>query len=399
MIVSQIAVTVGLPVVIVAVRDESDQVRATDFGFEASEYLAVRLAADEGPAAAGAAAPGAGEGGSTRATMRELERRLEREGQVRGVTFGERVPWSHHRRSLINVEGPSASAGDYGGHRAASVRIDPDYFNVLGAQVMEGRGFGSSDLIGGGVVIVNQPFVENILQGQNAVGRRIRYAGDSGGESAGERWGPWLEIVGVVPDLGTRTAHRRAGIYRPAPVNEMLPPYMILQIAGGADAFASRLRALAAEVDPSLRLHDLVRIDRVADSTLQSYRFWSNLTAVVVGVGLLLSLAGIHAVMTFTVAQRTREIGVRVALGAQPFQVVREIFRTPLQRLALGILTGGGLMVSVWLGWASELPSPRTVSLFCIYLGFAGMVYLGACAVPTIRALRIHPSDALRADG
>ena len=112
-------------------------------------------------------------------------------------------------------------------------------------------------------------------------------------------------------------------------------------------------------------------------------------------------MAGIYAVMSFTVARRTREIGLRVALGARPIRVVGAVFKRPLTHIAVGL--GAGLVISVLLGWGIE--GDRLVELWgwplvalLGYVAFMGSVCLGACADPTRRALAVEPNEALRAD-
>jgi len=145
------------------------------------------------------------------------------------------------------------------------------------------------------------------------------------------------------------------------------------------------------------------RLDEVADDLLWILRLWLRITAAVTGIALLLSLAGIYAVLSFTVARRTREIGVRVALGANRRTVITAVFRRPLTQVGIGIAVGAAL---IYLG-ADVLSrtefqnapislSPRQVALLVVYAAFMLGVCLLACVVPTRRALRIQPTEALR---
>ncbi|MDQ3309093.1 MAG: FtsX-like permease family protein, partial [Gemmatimonadota bacterium] len=119
---------------------------------------------------------------------------------------------------------------------------------------------------------------------------------------------------------------------------------------------------------------------------------------------LLLSLAGIYAVLSFTVARRTREIGVRVALGASPRRVVAAIFRKPLMQVGLGVVVGGALIAVgafVLSGGDGQLVtalSPGQLGLLAVYAALMFGVCLLACIVPTQRALRVEPTEALRAE-
>jgi ABC-type antimicrobial peptide transport system permease subunit len=170
-------------------------------------------------------------------------------------------------------------------------------------------------------------------------------------------------------------------------------------VNGDARTFASRLRSIAAEAEPSLGLGELQTADRAKDDNLRFYSFWFWLVVGVSSVALLLSLAGIYAVMSFTVARRTREIGVRVALGARPVRVVRTILRRPLIQAGSGIAAGWALTVAL-LGGASwggfgGLPWIQLVG----YGALMTAVCLLAAVVPARRALAVEPTEALREDG
>jgi putative ABC transport system permease protein len=136
---------------------------------------------------------------------------------------------------------------------------------------------------------------------------------------------------------------------------------------------------------------------------------WLRTTLVLTAIALLLSLAGIYAVLSFTVARRTREIGVRVALGADRRRLVTAIFRRPLTQVALGIIAGGFIVAAGAFMLAGALPvsgggtlsgaglSPRSVALFAGYIVLMLGVCLLACIVPLRRALGVEPTEALRA--
>ena len=132
---------------------------------------------------------------------------------------------------------------------------------------------------------------------------------------------------------------------------------------------------------------------------LEFIAFWLRFLAGISAVALVLSLAGIYAVMSFTVASRTREIGIRMALGASQRRVIRAIFVRPLRQVALGVFSGIALMVSLASSAAQELPPPRMALGFLLYAVCMFAVCILACIVPTRRALRVEPTEALRSDG
>ncbi len=397
-IVTQVAVTVTFPAVAFFVRQDREQIRTQELGFGVERYLTARLELDRESVRSG--------GDTTRAafleyygaTTRTLERRLEAEPNVTAVTFADRLPRMYHAWNQIEVLEGAAPPPDARGHRVGSASVDIDYFDVLATKVLAGRAFHSGDLQSGArVAIVNQPFVERVLGGANAIGRHVRYVATE----ASREWspGPWHEIVGVVPDLGTNTGYGRAGIYHPAEHARSHPVYIAMHVRGDATAFGPRLRAVAASVDPSLRLHDVMTLDRVIDDELRFYGFWLRLSVVVSCVALLLSLAGIYSVMSFTVARRTREIGIRVALGADPRRVVLAIFRRPLAQVTLGIVIGAGLTAGLASLTYGRVLTARQTAAVIAYAGLMLGVCLLACLVPTRRALAVEPTEAMRIEG
>lgn len=170
---------------------------------------------------------------------------------------------------------------------------------------------------------------------------------------------------------------------------------------------APRIRELATTVDPNLRIEELTRLDTVTNDELWFFRLWVRMTAGLTAVALLLSLAGIYSVFSYTVARRTREIGVRIAIGASARGVITSIFRKPLIQVALGVLTGTSLVAvaaSVFeltqgIG-AFGAPGLNAVEIATL-IGYAILMFgvcMLACVVPTARALRVQPTEALRAE-
>jgi ABC-type antimicrobial peptide transport system permease subunit len=140
-------------------------------------------------------------------------------------------------------------------------------------------------------------------------------------------------------------------------------------------------------------------LDQVSNDLIWIIGLWMRVTAGLTALALLLSLAGIYAVLSFTVARRTREIGVRVALGARPRRVVMAIFRRPLTQVALGVVTGG-LVVGILAFGLSQQGGLSIVEVVMLVAYVAVMfgVCMLACAVPTWRALRVEPTVALRSE-
>jgi putative ABC transport system permease protein len=233
-----------------------------------------------------------------------------------------------------------------------------------------------------------------VLHGRNPIGRRIRFPStrDRGAD-------PWYQIVGVVPDLGVSDNEGdwgRATLYQARLPRDAGTLRVAIHVRGDPQRFAPRLRELAQAVDPALRVIDPEPLPRLAES---AGAFWLGLLVSLTSITLMLSLAGVYAVTAFAVARRTREIGVRVALGAQPLHILTTIFKRPVVQIALGI--GVGAIMAILILDQGDLSDVRYGDL-----GRAAAFALStivccalACIVPTRRALRIQPTEALRVDG
>jgi putative ABC transport system permease protein len=399
-IVAQVAVTVVFPAVAVLTQREGAREQSRDVGFPTEEYLSVRLAMDPADAAPGTAADTSRAAHLARvaATAAELERRLEADPAVLGVAFAERMPRMVHPYGGIELDAGGAEPIDpaIGIRRVSFTSVALDYFSVVGAPVLRGRGFHAGDLNPNArVVIVNGSFVQRQLGGRNPIGRHLRLLPRATqGQAAAAEEQPWYEIVGVVPDLGM--GMEPEGFYLPATAGDASPLYMVVHVRGQPAALAPRLRTMAAALDPTLQLHELVPLDQVNADRFLVFWFW--LIMLVSGVALLLSLAGIYAVMSFTVSRRTREIGVRVALGADARRLVAAIFRRPLTQVAMGIVAGAAVVALLPLVVEMEELSAKGTGVVAGYAVFMMCVCLLACIVPTRRALRIEPTEALRAE-
>jgi putative ABC transport system permease protein len=420
-IVAQVAVTVAFPAVVLLEVRELQRIRSYDVGFAAEEYLAVNLAMETPPGADADSAAMAAHRTRFGAVLEILRQRVAAEPGVVGVTFVDKLPRTNYADSRIalddpaSVAAPSSAAGAPGGqpprHYTTIGLVDPSYFDVLEAPVLAGRGFQAADLAAGAsVAIVDQGFVDEVLEGRNPIGRRVRIAnGGTMPDGPGADSLPWHEIVGVVKDLGmigAAESGRAVGLYLPATPGSGFPPYMVIHAQGDPLALVPRVRAVAGTLDPTLRLSEFQRLDRVTDDILWILGMWLRTTLVMTAVALLLSLAGIYAVLSFTVARRTREIGVRVALGANPRRVLAAVFRRPLTQVGLGIAAGatlialGALALSRTEQFASAPSglSAGQAALLVAYAAFMLGVCLLSCVVPTRRALRVEPTVAMRVE-
>jgi hypothetical protein len=345
------------------------------------------------------------------AALEAVRQRAAAEPGVLGVTFVDRLPREGHVEFDVELdeERPPPSAV-LPLREVSAARIDPSYFQVLKTPMLVGRAFNAGDLVPDArAVIVDRGFVDQVLLGRNAIGRRVRFAAKQRGDTLSEAQRPWFEIVGVVKELGMGAPTqmgRAAGLYLPTLAGTHGPVDVVVHVRGDPMSLAPRLRAIAAAVDPTLRLSAMQRVDQVTDGVLWFIRLWFRITLLLIGIALLLSLAGIYSVLSFTVARRTREIGVRVALGSDRRRVVAAIFRRPLTQVGLGVAAGGALIGVVMLLLSMEFEDGKAnptfgagqVALLVLYAAFMMGVCLLACVVPTRRALGVEPTEALRAE-
>jgi predicted permease len=401
-IVAQVAITVAFPVHAYFVQRDGAHWGALSIGIPREQYLSARLEMDREMMPGGA---GAGSRAEllerSRATYRELETRVSTDARVVGVSFADVLPGMIHPRRYMEAEVTRASPDSMMRTGVNVASVAPNLFATIDVPVITGRGFHPTDPeMGRSFVIVNQSFVAQVLGGRNPIGQRVRYVR----ERADDERNPWYEIIGVVRDLdmsmeGPTGLRVSPSLYHPLAPSAASPVYMAVHTRQDPASFAPRLRAVAMTVDPSLRLYDLLPLNEVNQGAQRWLTWLFRITAAAGGAALLLSLAGIYSVMSFTVARRTREIGIRVALGADHRRIVTAIFRRPLAQVAAGVVAGGILAFMLASGEFGDTPSAGPVALLALYALVMMGVCLLACIVPTRRALSVEPTEALRVDG
>jgi putative ABC transport system permease protein len=359
--------------------------------FPVDRYLAVRVEMERFPPAPGVDTSLEAFRARYVAALRKLEARLVADPAVAGVTFAQHLPRQSHPNNQIEVDEGAVAPRDERGHRVGSADVDPNYLDALGVSMLSGRWFHSSEArLDARVAVVNKAFVDRVLGGKNPIGRRIRYVWAAPPETQ-----RWFEIIGVAPDMGTNSGWGPAGIYRPLVRETVYPLNAAVHVFGDPTAFASRLRAIATEVDVTLRLAEVIPLRDVVNARVAFKTFWVRMTTVVSAIVILLSLTAIYAVMSFAVSRRTREIGVRVALGGSPRRIVGAVFAHPLRQLGLGLMAGT-LLVAYLTGLLKQLPSANQVLMLVAYALLMTAVCFIACVVPTYRALAVEPTEALR---
>jgi predicted permease len=279
--------------------------------------------------------------------------------------------------------------------QARYVTATPDYFATFGSSVLTGRMFDSRDDEDGlPVAIVNRAFARAYFP-DGAVGRRVAFPTDARGAE-------WLTIVGVVPDLlaGGLGRELEEAVYRP--VAQDPPASFQLAVRSGKDAaaMAASIREAAAGVDPDVVLSTMSTMEAAIRSANTVYAWLSALFLLGGTVALFLAAIGLYGVMAFHVTQRTREIGVRMALGGGRATIVRFVLRQGLAKIATGLLAGIFLAAPVaWLLRAGLLDvRPFDPLVFGSVLGVLLLAGWLGCMMPALRATRVDPQVALAAE-
>jgi cell division protein FtsX len=385
-IVVQVAITVAFLPLAAGGVFESNRFRQRAEGIGAERYLTARVDIDREDLGTDSATFAA----RARQRFDALERRLGEEPGVERVAFADRLPVMDQFKYQIAVDtltgGPAT-----GLRRSTLVQVSRGFFATFGTSVVSGREFAPLDFETGRVLIVNESFARYVLGGRNPIGQHIRVVSGEDDSVAGK---DWYEIVGMVKDFGWQLPEpqEQSAMYRPR-----LPmPGADMSLAVRArdpETFATRLRTVALDVDPTIRLTDVQPLAQVGGGEATANWALTSVAWLISFIVLLLSATGIHSLMSFTVARRTREIGIRAALGASQGRIVASIFSRAFLQISAGVLAGSGLAALLGLG------SMRQVLLLLAADGIMLVVGLTACAVPLRRALRIDPTEALRAEG
>ena len=385
-IVMQVAITVAFLPLAAGGVFESNRFSQRAEGIRAERYLIAGVAMDREDYRMDSTAFAA----RASASAESLERRLRSEPGVEQVAFADRLPVEDQFKYQIEVDTTTGVPAN-GMRRSTLVHVSRGFFSTFGTSVVAGRDFAPLDFETGHVLIVNESFARYVLGGRNAIGQRIRIVTGEV-ESVGGK--DWYEIVGMVKDFGWQLPEpqEQSAMYRPSLPLVGRAGQLAVRVRD-PEAFATRLRTVADDVDPTIRLTDVKPLGQAGGGEAKANWALTGVAWLISFIVLLLSATGIHSLMSFTVARRTREIGIRAALGASPGRIVRGIFSRAFVQISAGVLVGSGLAALLGVG------STRQLLLLLAADGVMLIVGLTACAVPLRRALRIDPTEALRAEG
>jgi putative ABC transport system permease protein len=399
--IAQVALTaIGIPVAMETANQATLKlnIRAA---FPSREYLAARIDLDR-PFEDGATS----EFAARRArTLAELQRRIAQEPGVVAVTFADRAPGSGATERFGEVESsPGAEPVYDGGFRISAVA--PGFFEAFDRRIVAGRAFHGGDWSPPArTVIVNEAFARAYSReagNGSPIGARLRYPDRSAASASAT--GPWFEIVGVVRDFGLDpddSGDELPFVFHATSVGTMAPLVMSVRVRGNPAPLAARLPVIAADADASLLVRDAQPLGEWIRQRDDGLTMQAGALAAVTSLVLFLSALGIFSLVSVGVSRRTREIGLRAALGAHPRHLLAGILSGAAVLMASGITVGGALLLwAVALGQGPSGRPANDVALFAGYLGLTSAVMLAACLLacigPARRALRITPTEALR---
>jgi putative ABC transport system permease protein len=327
---------------------------------------------------------------------RQLEERFASMPGMR-VSYASEVPLDGAPQRQIVTDALSDVSGE--GRMVGQMTVGAEYFATLGTRPVRGRTFRHGDPDGARVAVVNERLAEMYFAGTDAIGQRLRLQTPGNPASASE----WLTVVGVAPNVRQRSTESGAFdplVYVSVDFNSVIGTNVIARSAAGAGTAAATLRQELAAIDGDLPLFAIGTVDERLAAGQWAQRFTGSLFSIFAGVALLLAALGLYAVTAYTVSQRTREIGLRVALGAQRADVWKTVTAGALRQLAIGLLLGIGGGVAISRVLPSDLTGtagsdPLTFAAVAALLVAAALI---ASSLPVRRALKLDPMTALRTD-
>ena len=329
----------------------------------------------------------------------QLLPRLSAMPGVEAVALTTGVPPLDGGERLLELEGQSP---DVAAPFVGTVTVTPSFFEVLRTPLLRGRSFHDADGASGmETVIINEQLAQRFFAGTDPIGRRIRFTVRS--PVAGQPADVWRTIIGICPTIkqgSSLDGYVNAVVYLPFRQDAPASSSIVLRSALPPASIASTVRRAVQAIDGDQPVHDMQTIAQILASDRWWQRTWGSVFGLVAAIALALSSVGLYAVMSYSVAQRTQEIGVRMAVGATRWHVQWLVLKRGLMQIAIGLGLGSAgavalakVMPSGLAGTTSSDPAAlATIAAVLV------VVCVAACIVPARRATRVDPVVALRAE-
>lgn len=332
----------------------------------------------------------------TYALFHGLVERLRALPGVTAASAASIVPLDGHTGYFFQVEGGRSFGPKEQTPVVLHVTALAGYFEAMGIQLRAGRGFETRDEQQGAprVLVVNETFARHFWGTTDVIGKYAHYPNDKKEN--------WMQVIGVVRDMRHYGIDREVRPEAFASFRVLPARSMTMVVRSGMDprSLAGPAREAVAALDPGLPMFDVRTMTERVERSLWVRRAYSWLFAAFAVVAILLAAAGIYGVISFSVTQRTREIGIRVALGARPSQVMREVLRSGMALVAIGAVLGlaGAQFTAGLLQTLLFDVSARDVATYAVVIGAVAAAGLAANYLPARRAAGIEPVKALRAE-
>ncbi len=337
-----------------------------------------------------------------------LNRALPAVRAIPGVTKAgatDVIPLSgDHNDEVILAEGYQMKPGE---SIISPLRMDisPGYFETMGISMTKGRSFDERDKETAPlVVIVDEQLAQHFWPNSDPVGRRMYLPGNPQDLLKVDEHTTWLTVIGVVRNLRYEHLEDKGGsagaYYRPIEQEPDNTFTFALKSAGNTDSAVRTLRAEIFRMDPDLAVFDVHSMSERIDLSLAARKTSMLLANAFGGVALSLAMLGIYGVLAYLVAQRTREIGIRVALGSPRGNILKLVLREGMELVVVGLILGIVGAASMQKALASEIYGVRALDpvVLVSVMAVLAIVALAACAVPARRAMRVDPIVALRSE-
>jgi putative ABC transport system permease protein len=340
-----------------------------------------------------------------RAFYERLAPRLASLAGAEAVAFTTSVPPFGSGRRGLEIEGRPPLKPEEQAPRVGAVTISPAFFETVGVQLRRGRGFGDRDgAPGAETVVVNDALAAQFFKGEDPIGRRIRFAQDQPRPGQPAQPPPvWRTIVGISPSIrhsSQQEAEPPAVVY--VPLRQDPPSGIALLVRSRLEpgSVMNAVRSEVQAVDQDQPVFTVQTMDQMLAQAMWPYKVFGTLFAIFAGIALLMSAVGLYSVMAYSVTQRTAEIGLRMALGAEGRQVSWLILRRGLVQLAIGLTIGlaGAYGFSRVLRTILVQITPTDPVTFVAITAMLTVVAIAACVLPARRATRVDPLIALRAE-
>ena len=379
-----------------------------DRGYDPTNVITAHTRNPDTRRGAGGPGPGSGEAAADarfQAALLDTATRLERLPAVAAVGVSSNLPLASggiRSTTTVRAGGRPEAAGPGELPSAQVTWVSPGYFDAMRPRLLGGRLFTRVDSAGGpGVVVVNETFARALSRAGEAVGQRVQFGFGGGGEDE-----PWWEVIGVVADIryaGLTVTGQQAEAFVPADQARAArgigaEAFVTVRTTGDPLALVPFLQEAVVEAHPRARIDDVMTMDGRLSLAVAQPRFFAFIVGFFAALALFLAAAGLYGLLSYTVAQRRGEIGIRMALGARRGDVLGLVFRQGAMLVAAGAavgLAGAAVSSRVLESFLHGIATDDRLTFVAAPLVLSA-VALVACWLPARRATRVDPMEVLR---